>query len=154
MIEEQGEEAVLQIANYYLQSKVELLAPMAELETYRKTYIVHKPFGWDTASNSQGELRIVLDEVCEAAAGCMEGFHHQIGEVEMTEKVAGGETDEEHRLARQQAVLSMKARLDEFMARHQALFLTTSKPQGKLEAFFQWKKAQQDQEARQELAFV
>lgn len=111
-----------------------LLAATARLRTLRRTFVVQKPFGWER----EGEVRVVVDEV--AAAGEKEGaFRHEVGEVEMTAEVVGGESDAEHDALRRGEVGRLQARLDEFVGRHAVVFPGEG-VKGKLEAYFEWKK--------------
>lgn len=114
----------------------------AEITTRRRTYIVQKPFGWHREANQAGEIRVVVDEVVATDGKDLRGeedcFRHEIGEVELTAEVAGGETDEEHDVLRRRQLAGMQARLDEFVKRNASLFPTEG-VKGKLEAFFEWK---------------
>lgn len=140
MLEETGRQRVKEIAYHYLGDKSEELATSAELETYRKTYIVTKPFEYQRFDKSQYEIRIVIDEVsAPAEAHKADKFYHQVGEVELTKDVVGGETDDEHKAIREEEVKSMKAHMDEFLFWNSGVFPTEPAPKGKLQAFREWK---------------
>lgn len=142
MLESSGKENMKYIAELYLPG-VELkhVVPTAELVTKRRTYVVQKPFGWNAAANQEGEIRVVLDEVIAGGVeGGEGGFGHEVGEVEITSEVAGGESDGEHDRLRREEMARMQARLDEFVKRHEEIFPKHG-VKGKLEAFFAWKNA-------------
>ena len=143
MLETTGRESMKYVASLYLPGvSHRLIEKVAVLTTRRRTYVVQKPFGWNAAANAEGEIRVVVDEVTAAGEGQDgEGFAHEVGEVEMTAVVAGGESNEEHDLLRRREVARLQARLDEFVARHAVVF-PKERVKGKLEAFFEWKKRQ------------
>lgn len=64
-------------------------------------------------------------------------FKHEIGEIVMTAKVAGDESDQEHDLVRRRELVWTLAGLNELVKWNEVLFPTEG-VKGKLEAFFEW----------------
>ncbi|KAK3716510.1 hypothetical protein LTR37_006406 [Vermiconidia calcicola] len=147
-LELQGEAEIRSLQQQHLpEVQLERLQILADLETHRKTWVVHEPSGWSFTSRAvrritKTELRIDLDEVTTPgdASGEGRGFQHQIGEVEVTAEVAGAAIKHEDDVERSRVAKSMHGIIDEFFKQHSSLFVSTTKPKGKLEAFFDWKR--------------
>ncbi|KAK3725927.1 hypothetical protein LTR37_000075 [Vermiconidia calcicola] len=148
ILEHQGEAEIRDLLQQHLpEVQLESLQTLADLETHRKTWVVHEPSGWNFASravrrSTNTELRIDLDEVTTPGdtfgKGC--GFQHEVGEVEMTAQVASLATERENQAETSRVAKSMHEVVDQFSRQHRSLFVATTKPKGKLEAFFDWKK--------------
>lgn len=126
---------------------LESLLIMADLHTHRRSWMV-KQLQTDQSSEQFG-IRIDLDEVSSPISHeGRETFRHEVGELEMTQKVTNGGNDEASGRIKRDAADSMLNDLDEFMAEHQSLFPCTPKVKGKLSAYFEWKAEKEGREGR------
>ena len=118
--------------------QLEHLSVTVDLSTHRKTWVITE--SKDDNVQQHDEIRVDLDETRFGSAA-KDQFIHEVGELELTRdmEVVEAEAKAKSVHARIEARTAMKKTLDEFVARHAALFVCSPKPKGKLSAYFEWK---------------
>ena len=144
-LELQGESNIRSLVKQHLPNQtVEGLSILADLMTQRQSWTVHEPFVEQSADRCDDEADhylIVVDEVTTPGGehDRLE-FRHRVGEVELTRVVEGGADVATHMTTKQQAAAEIDIAVKGFMMRYKNLFPTSPRPQGKLSAYFDWKR--------------
>ena len=141
-VEIQGEKAVQSLLSQQVPGTLlQDLRVVADLETVRSAWTV-KCRGNARNETLGREMSIVVDHVIavntQDCQGYYSNFQHEVGEVEMMETIdtaPGHDEDIEKRKLLQE---DMHAHIKSFMESYSELF-STSKPIGKLSAYFAWK---------------
>ena len=139
-VEVEGKEQIKQLLRDRVpEVDMQRLEILVDVQTFRRSWLVEEEAD---ATAQHAEMRIDLDTVTAPSyAFNLPGkpFVHEVGEIEMTGKVAGGETGEDHDELRRRSAESMRNKVQRVFERYPGMFATAS-TQGKLSAFFTWKK--------------